>query len=108
MSDAENPEMQDHWEQTAEEIEAAVQAVKEESAKAQETLSSRSSELIGLLSQVTYKTCYVISYGLVFPSAWIAHAVSKDNALVHGLIDGARAAKDKAVELTDREPAVAM
>ena len=43
-----------------------------------------------------YTTSYTISYGVVFPSTLIARAVPVDNAAVHGLIDGARAAREKA------------
>ncbi|MGZ3396333.1 MAG: hypothetical protein ACXVB2_19585, partial [Isosphaeraceae bacterium] len=34
------------------------------------------------------------SYGIVFPTALVARAIPKENAAVHGLIDGARAAID--------------
>ena len=34
------------------------------------------------------------SYGVVFPTLLVARAVPKDNAIVNGLVDGARAARD--------------
>jgi len=46
------------------------------------------------LSRFTYTTFYTISYGVVFPSLLLARAVPQENALVHGLIDGSRAARD--------------
>ena len=51
------------------------------------------------LSEITYKTCYAISYGLCFPAALIARAIPKENAAVHGLIDGAHAAMDLVNEI---------
>ena len=54
------------------------------------------------MSQIAYKTCYAISYGVVFPSVLIAQSVPHDNAFVHGLIDGAHAAKDMAAEMKNK------
>ena len=55
-----------------------------------------------MLATVAYKTCYAISYGVVFPSVLLAKSVPQDNALVHGFIDGARAAKDMVEEMKTR------
>ncbi len=51
------------------------------------------------LAQAVYKTCYTISYGVIFPSLLIARSLPKDNAAVHGLIDGAHAAIDMVNEM---------
>jgi hypothetical protein len=48
----------------------------------------------GALGRITYATAYAITYTIVFPLALVARAVPKDNALVHGLIDGAHAARE--------------
>ena len=55
--------------------------------------------LSSFLSDITYKTCYAISYGLVFPTVLVARAIPKENAAVHGLIDGAHAAIDLVDEM---------
>lgn len=46
------------------------------------------------LSRIAYTTSYAVSYGIVFPTVFIGQYVPKNNALVHGLTDGAVAAKE--------------
>ncbi len=46
------------------------------------------------LSRFIYTTSYTFSYGVVFPAVLIAKSIPSDNAVVHGLVDGARAASD--------------
>jgi hypothetical protein len=47
---------------------------------------------------------YSFSYGCVFPVAFIAKSVPADNAIVNGMVDGARAANDWVDELKHRKP----
>jgi hypothetical protein len=44
--------------------------------------------------RTVYRVSYGLSYGVVFPIALLASWVPKENAVVHGLVDGARAARD--------------
>ena len=44
------------------------------------------------VSRFVYTTCYTISYGVVFSTTLLAQAIPTNNAIVRGLIDGARAA----------------
>jgi hypothetical protein len=46
------------------------------------------------LSWCVYNASYAVSYGVVFPAVFIAKSVPANNALVHGFVDGARAATD--------------
>lgn len=46
------------------------------------------------LSRMAYTTSYAISYGVVFPTVFVGQYIPKNNALVHGLTDGAAAARD--------------
>lgn len=46
------------------------------------------------LSRMAYTTSYAVSYGIVFPTVFIGQYVPKNNALVHGLSDGAAAARE--------------
>lgn len=46
------------------------------------------------VSRFTYTTCYTISFGVVFPVLLVGRAIPKNNAIVHGMVDGAIAAKD--------------
>ena len=51
------------------------------------------------VSRFVYNTCYIISYGVVFPSVLLARAVPVNNVAVLGLIEGAQAARNKVDEL---------
>jgi hypothetical protein len=106
MSEAEVAETHDPLKTVADALEAAVQAAKDGATSAREAASNMLPESGSLLSQIAYKTCYAISYGLVFPSALIAQSVPHNNAFVHGLIDGAHAAKDMATELKSKKEGV--
>ena len=46
------------------------------------------------LSRMAYTTSYAVSYGVVFPTVFVGQFSPKNNALVHGLIDGSHAARD--------------
>jgi hypothetical protein len=47
------------------------------------------------IRRFVYTTGYTISYGVVFSAAMLARAVPKENAAVRGLVDGAKAAREK-------------
>ena len=79
----------------------ALQAAKDGAADAQVRVSEMMPAIGGFLSRLTYTTCYAVSYGVVFPSLMVARAVPKDNAIVNGLVDGARAAREA---LDGRQP----
>ena len=55
------------------------------------------------MSRFVYTTCYTISYGVVFPSVLVARSMPKNNAIVHGLVDGANAAFDMVDEMKKRK-----
>src|SRR4051812_34674979 len=44
------------------------------------------------VSKLVYNTTYSVSFGLVFPVAFVAQAIPRDNAAVRGLIEGSQAA----------------
>ena len=46
------------------------------------------------LNRFVYTTSYTFSYGIVFPAMLIAKSIPSNNAMVHGLVDGARAAAE--------------
>jgi hypothetical protein len=59
-----------------------------------------------------YTTSYTISYGVVFSTTLLARSIPQDNAAVRGLIDGARAAREKVDDMitaphADHAPALA-
>jgi hypothetical protein len=54
------------------------------------------------LSRFVYTTSYTLSYGVVFPAVMIAKSIPANNAIVHGFVDGARAASDMVDQLKHR------
>src|SRR3954452_20981035 len=72
----------------------AVRSARDGAMDAQSRVSEAMPAIERFLSRFTYTTCYAISYGVVFPTLLVTRAVPKQNALVHGLIDGGLAARD--------------
>ncbi len=64
-------------------------------ASAREGLSGMIPQRQGVLGRTVYSTSYAISYGVVFPTMLVARALPRDNALFHGLADGAEAARER-------------
>lgn len=83
----------------ADAMDAAVKAAKEGAEEARATAIDALPAARQFLSRSMYNTCYAISYGVVFPTMLVVRAVPKDNAMVHGLVDGARAATDMVDEM---------
>ena len=50
------------------------------------------------LGRVVYSTAYAVSFGVTFPVMMVVRVMPKDNVLVHGLVDGAMAARDRVHE----------
>ncbi len=90
-----------------------LQAVKQGAAEAQARISESSSTVGNLLNRLLYRSSYMLSFGVVFPVMLVVRVVPKNNAIVHGLIDGASAARDQvaglgagsATEVIPEEPA---
>ena len=78
----------------ADALDAAVLAAKEGAEKARATADEVLPAAGQMLSTTVYKTSYAISYGVVFASVFLARSIPQNNAVVHGLVDGARAAVD--------------
>ncbi len=72
----------------------AVQAAKHGASDAQAKVEEALPAIGRFFSRFTYTTFYAISYGVVFPTMFVVRAIPKDNALVHGLVDGGHAARD--------------
>lgn len=75
-------------------MEMAMQATRDGAADARAAVDRAIPAISEFVSRLVYTTSYSISYGVVFPAMLVARAVPKDNALVQGLVDGARAATD--------------
>ena len=80
----------------ADAMDAAVEAAKDGADRAKASVADWIPATGHFLSRALYRSSYAVSYGVVFPVLLVAHAIPKENALVHGLTDGARAAMDAA------------
>src|SRR5271169_5734773 len=78
----------------ADALDTAVKAAKDGAADAKATAGKVLPAASRFLSRFVYTTSYTFSYGVVFPAVLIAKSIPSNNALVHGFIDGARAASD--------------
>ena len=98
MSDPQAISSHDPIESTAGTLELVAQAAQRGATDA--LAAARTWTATGLfVSRFVYNTCYIISYGVVFPSVLLARAVPVNNAAVRGLIEGAQAARHKVDEL---------
>lgn len=48
------------------------------------------------LGRIVYNTSYAVSFGVSLPVMMIVRIIPRENALVHGFVDGAMAARDQA------------
>src|SRR5271157_5007527 len=78
-------------------VEVAVQAARQGAADARAWPASGV-----ILARAVYNTTYTVSYGLVFPAAFVAQAIPRENAAVRGLIEGADAASRRVDQLLGR------
>ncbi len=75
-------------------METAMQAARDGAADARAAVNRAIPAISQFMSRFVYTTSYSLSYGIVFPAMLVARAIPKDNALVHGLVNGARAARE--------------
>jgi hypothetical protein len=78
----------------ADAMDTAVQAARDGAADARAAVDRAIPAISQFVSRCVYTTSYSLSYGVVFPVLLLTRAIPKENALVHGLVDGARAATD--------------
>jgi hypothetical protein len=87
----------------ADALETAVQAAKDGAADARATVDKVLPAASRFLSRFAYTTSYAISYGVVFPTVLLARSIPTNNAVVHGMVDGARAAADIVEQMKSRQ-----
>lgn len=83
----------------ADAMDAAVKAAQEGAEGARATVAEAFPAASQMVSRVVYKACYGLSYGIVFPTMFVARSIPKNNAAVHGFLDGAHAAMDMIDEM---------
>ena len=91
----------------ADALETAVQAAKDDSVDARATVEKVLPAASRFLSRFVYTTSYTFAYGVVFPTVLIAKSIPNNNAVVNGLVDGARAAVDMVDQLKSHQLASA-
>lgn len=84
----------DPFESVADAMRDAVNAATEDAARAKEKLRNVSGDVTRSASRFTYTSCYMISYGVVYATVFLAKSIPHDNPVVEGFVDGARAAID--------------
>jgi hypothetical protein len=75
-------------------MDTAVRAARDGAADARAAVDRALPAISRFVSRFVYTTSYSLSYGFVFPTMLLVRVIPKDNALVHGLVDGAQAATD--------------
>ena len=83
-------------------LDTAVKAAKDGAADARATAGKAIPAAGRFLSRFVYTTSYTFSYGIVFPAVLIAKSIPTNNAVVHGFVDGARAASDTVDQMKGR------
>lgn len=83
-------------------LELVRQAARDGAADASEAASRFWSNSGLMVSRLLYNTAYSLSYGVVFPVAYVARAVPTNNPAVQGIIEGADAAARKVDGIFDR------
>ena len=99
MSESVASQTSDPLKVVADALDTAVQATKDGVEKARATASDALPAAGEFLSQAAYKTCYGLAFGVVFPTMLIVRSIPKNNAIVHGFVDGAHAAIDSVNEM---------
>ena len=78
----------------ADALDVAVKAAKDGAVDAKVTAGKMLPAAGQFLSRFVYTTSYTLSYGVVFPAILIAKSMPANNAVVHGFVDGAKAANE--------------
>jgi hypothetical protein len=73
-------------------MDLVVSAARSGAADAREAAARAVSSSGLFLSRAVYQLTYTVSYGMVFPVAFVAAAVPRNNAAVRGIVEGAQAA----------------
>jgi hypothetical protein len=89
----------------ADAMDAAVRAAKEGAEDARTTAVDALPAAGQMLSRLVYNTCYAVSYGVVFPTVFVARSLPANNAAFHGFVDGAHAAVDMVREMKHKSAA---
>src|SRR6516162_5750743 len=83
----------------------AAEAVRDGASDAASKVQSAIPATGRFISRFVYSTCYFASYGVVFPTLFVANVVPGMGSVANGLIDGANAASDVVHEMKAKRAA---
>jgi hypothetical protein len=83
-------------------LEIAVQGARQGAADASAAAAQAWSAMAAGIARIVYQASYTVSYGVVFPLAFVAQAIPRDNAAVRGLVEGAAGASRKVDQILGR------
>jgi hypothetical protein len=86
----------------ADALDVAVKSAKDGAADAKASAGKMLPTASRFAARFVYTTSYTLSYGVVFPAILIAKSMPENNAVVHGFVDGAKAANDMVDEMKNR------
>lgn len=95
----------DPFESVADAMRDAVHSATEDATRAREKLRQAGPDVMRSASRLTYTSCYMLSYGVVYATVFLAKSIPQDNPVVEGFIDGGRAAIDAVNEAKGIAPA---
>ena len=96
---AQDPSAADPPSAVADAMQPAASSVQEGATAARDAAEKALPSIGMFANRFLYTSCYAVSYGVVFPMALVALSVPQNNPLVHGMIDGSRAARNKVDEI---------
>jgi len=80
-------------ETVSDDLHRASQALKAGGAGMPGRIAGTDPEGYGFAGRMVYRTSYGVSYAVVYPIALMTRLIPRENAVVHGLTDGAMAAR---------------
>jgi len=79
----------------AEAMRDAATTASEHAAIVKQSASEAGASALESLSRMAYTTSYVLAYGIVFATVYVAQSLPQDNSIMKGFRDGGQAALDE-------------
>jgi hypothetical protein len=72
----------------------AIDKASEDATQTRERITQAGAGVTHSLSRFAYTSSYMVSYGIVYLTVFVARSIPEDNPVVEGFIDGGRAAME--------------
>lgn len=99
-----NTAQSDPFESVADAMRDAIHSATEDAARTKEKLRNAGPAAMRSVSRFTYTSCYMVSYGVVYATVFLAKSIPQNNPIVEGFVDGGRAAIDAVNEAKGIKP----